>query len=40
MTRQYGSGATASVHEMAEGLHTAGLMDKQTIHSDPLAPPQ
>ena len=30
MTMQYRSRAMASVHETAEGLHKAGLMDKQT----------
>ena len=31
MTRQYRSRAMASVHETAEGLHNAGLLDKQTM---------
>jgi putative transcriptional regulator len=31
MTRQYRSEAMASVHETAEGLHAAGVMDKQTM---------
>ncbi len=31
MTKQYHSRATASVHETAEGLHNAGLLDKQTM---------
>jgi putative transcriptional regulator len=31
MTKQYRSRAMASVHETAEGLHNAGLMDKQTL---------
>ena len=31
MTRQYRSEAMASIHETAEGLHAAGVMDKQTM---------
>lgn len=31
MTRQYRSRAMASIHETAEGLHAAGVMDKQTM---------
>ena len=31
MTRAYRSRALASVHETAEGLHNAGLLDKQTM---------
>jgi|SRR5271165_992771 len=31
MTRQYRSRAMASIHETAEGLHVAGVMDKQTM---------
>ncbi len=31
MGKQYRSRAMASVHETAEGLHNAGLMDKQTM---------
>jgi putative transcriptional regulator len=31
MTKQYRSRAMASVHETAEGLHNAGLLDKQTL---------
>ena len=31
MTRQYRSGAMASIHEAAEGLHGEGLLDKQTM---------
>ena len=31
MTRQYRSRAMASLHETAEGLHAAGVMDKQTM---------
>jgi putative transcriptional regulator len=31
MTKQYRSGAMASVHETADGLHKAGLIDKQTL---------
>jgi len=31
MSRQYRSRAMASVHETAEGLHNAGLLDKQTM---------
>lgn len=30
-TKQYRSRAMASIHETAEGLHNAGLMDKQTL---------
>jgi putative transcriptional regulator len=30
-TKQYRSKAMASIHETAEGLHTAGLLDKQTM---------
>ena len=31
MTRQYRSPVMASIHENAEGLHAAGVMDKQTM---------
>ena len=31
MTRQYRSRAMASIHETAEGLHAAGVMDKRTM---------
>ena len=31
MSKQYRSKAMASIHETAEGLHTAGVMDKQTM---------
>jgi putative transcriptional regulator len=31
MTKQYRSQAMASIHETAEGLHAAGVMDKQTM---------
>lgn len=31
MAKQYRSAAMASVHETAEGLHAAGIMDKQTM---------
>lgn len=31
MTKQYRSRAMASVHETADGLHSAGLLDKQTM---------
>src|SRR5450432_2039934 len=31
MARQYRSRVMASIHETAEGLHTAGIMDKQTM---------
>jgi len=31
MTRQYKSRVMASIHETAEDLHTAGLLDKQTM---------
>jgi putative transcriptional regulator len=31
MKRQYRSGLMASIHETAEGLHRAGVMDKRTM---------
>jgi putative transcriptional regulator len=31
MTKQYRTPVMASIHETAEGLHTAGVMDKQTM---------
>lgn len=31
MARQYRSRVMASIHETAEGLHAAGIMDKQTM---------
>ncbi len=31
MTKQYSSPVMASIHETAEGLHAAGIMDKQTM---------
>jgi DNA-binding transcriptional regulator YiaG len=31
MTKQYRSRAIASIHETPEGLHAAGVMDKQTM---------
>ncbi len=31
MTKQYRSSAMASIHETAEGLHSAGVMNKQTM---------
>lgn len=31
MTKQYRSPVMASIHETAEGLHVAGIMDKQTM---------
>jgi putative transcriptional regulator len=31
MTKQYRSAVMASIHETAEGLHAAGVMDKQTM---------
>ena len=31
MTKQYRSPAMASIHETAEGLHAAGVMDKRTM---------
>lgn len=31
MKKQYRSAVMASVHETAEGLHNAGVMDKQTM---------
>ena len=46
-TKQYRSSLMASIHETAEGLHAAGVMDKQTLREfdelcltpvQPLAP--
>lgn len=31
MAKQYRSAAMASIHETAEGLHAAGVMDRQTM---------
>lgn len=31
MAKQYRSTAMAAIHETAEGLHNAGLLDKQTM---------
>jgi putative transcriptional regulator len=31
MTKQYRSQLMASIHKTAEGLHAAGIMDKQTM---------
>ena len=31
MAKEYKSDVMASIHETAEGLHSAGLMDKQTL---------
>jgi len=31
MTKPYRSSVMASIHETAEGLHAAGVMDKQTM---------
>jgi putative transcriptional regulator len=31
MTKRYRSPVMASIHETAEGLHAAGVMDKQTM---------
>jgi putative transcriptional regulator len=31
MAKQYSSPLTASIHETAEGLHSAGVMDKRTM---------
>lgn len=31
MKKQYGSPLMASIHETAEGLHAAGVMDKRTM---------
>ncbi len=31
MTKQYRSEAMAAIHETAEGLHSVGLVDKQTM---------
>jgi len=31
MTKQYRSPVMASIHETAEGLHAAGVLDKQTM---------
>jgi putative transcriptional regulator len=45
--KQYRSSLTASIHETAEGLHSAGVMDKRTLREfdelcltpvQPLAP--
>ncbi len=33
MTKQYRSPVMASIHETAEGLHAAGVMDKQTMRA-------
>ena len=33
MTKQYRSRAMASIHETAEGLYAAGIMDKQTMRT-------
>ncbi|MBN8873679.1 MAG: DNA-binding transcriptional regulator [Rhodospirillales bacterium] len=33
MTKQYRSPVMASIHETAEGLHAAGVMDKQTMRT-------
>ena len=39
MRRQYRSPLTASIHETAEGLHAAGVMDKRTMREfDELRP--
>lgn len=47
MPKQYRSDVMASIHETAEGLHSAGLIDKQTMRQfneacltpvQPLAP--
>ena len=32
MAKQYRSETMAAIHETAEGLHSIGLMDKQTMH--------
>lgn len=37
MTKQYRSRALASVHETAEGLHRAGIVDKQTMRKFDVA---
>ncbi|MDI1366250.1 MAG: DNA-binding transcriptional regulator [bacterium] len=37
MTKTYKSPALAAVHEMMEGLHQAGSIDKQTLRSFDLA---
>lgn len=43
--KQYRSELMASIHETAEGLHTAGLMDKRTMREfdelclTPIRPP-
>lgn len=48
-TKQYRSSLLASIHETAEDLHTAGVMDKQTLREfdelcltpvEPLSPEQ
>jgi putative transcriptional regulator len=33
MTKQYRRLVMASIHETAEGLHAAGVMDKQTMRT-------
>jgi putative transcriptional regulator len=37
MTKQYRSPVMASIHETAEGLHAAGVMDKQDGRSGRIA---
>jgi len=37
MTKQYRSSVMASIHETAEGLHAAGVMDKQTMRKFDVA---
>ena len=37
MTRQYRSPIMASIHETAEGLHAAGVMDKLTMRKFDVA---
>jgi putative transcriptional regulator len=37
MARQYRSSVMASIHETAEGLHAAGVLDKQTMRKFDIA---
>jgi putative transcriptional regulator len=37
MSKQYRNRAMASIHETAEGLHAAGLLDKQTMREFDVA---
>ena len=42
MAKQYSGRLMASIHETAEGLHSAGVMDKRTMRElrDALSPGQ